>query len=32
MEEQKQKLNDAFETWKGTLEQVDDVCIIGVRV
>jgi serine phosphatase RsbU (regulator of sigma subunit) len=29
---QKQKLNDAFETWKGDLEQVDDVCIIGIKI
>ena len=29
---QKKKLSDAFELWKGDLEQVDDVCIIGVRV
>jgi len=32
MEMQKQKLNDSFESWKGKLEQIDDVCIIGVRV
>jgi serine phosphatase RsbU (regulator of sigma subunit) len=32
MEKQKQKLEDVFESWKGNLEQVDDVCIIGVRV
>jgi serine phosphatase RsbU (regulator of sigma subunit) len=25
-------LNNTFETWKGDLEQIDDVCIIGVRV
>jgi serine phosphatase RsbU (regulator of sigma subunit)/Tfp pilus assembly protein PilF len=31
-EEQKQKLDQIFESWKGTLEQVDDVCIIGVRI
>jgi len=30
--EQKQELNSLFENWKGTLEQVDDVCIIGVRL
>lgn len=32
MSEQKQKLEQAFENWKGPLEQVDDVCIIGVRL
>ena len=32
MQEQKQKLNEVFNTWKGANEQVDDVCIIGVRV
>jgi serine phosphatase RsbU (regulator of sigma subunit)/tetratricopeptide (TPR) repeat protein len=29
---QKTVLNDTFETWKGNLEQVDDVCVIGVRI
>lgn len=32
MEEQKQKMNEAFEKWKGNLEQVDDVMIIGVKM
>ena len=32
METQKQKLNDVFDNWKGNLEQVDDVCLIGVRI
>lgn len=32
MHEQKQRLQSAFEEWKGNLEQVDDICIIGVRV
>ncbi|MFZ5552065.1 MAG: two-component regulator propeller domain-containing protein [Bacteroidota bacterium] len=32
MEEQRQKLNAAFENWKKDLEQIDDVCIIGVRL
>ncbi|MBD3637289.1 MAG: tetratricopeptide repeat protein [Crocinitomicaceae bacterium] len=25
-------LQETFETWKGNLEQLDDVCIIGVRI
>ncbi len=32
MEVQKQKLNDEFENWRMDLEQVDDVCIIGIRI
>jgi serine phosphatase RsbU (regulator of sigma subunit) len=32
MEKQQETLNKEFEAWKGELEQVDDVCIIGVRV
>jgi tetratricopeptide (TPR) repeat protein len=28
----KQKLETVFHGWKGDLEQVDDVCIIGIRV
>ncbi|MCL4816257.1 MAG: hypothetical protein KJZ56_06425, partial [Flavobacteriales bacterium] len=32
MSEQKQKLSEAFDQWKGSNEQVDDVCVIGVRV
>lgn len=31
MEEQKQQINAVFEDWKGSLEQVDDVCMIGVK-
>ncbi len=29
---QSQSLNENFESWKGNLEQVDDVCVIGLRV
>lgn len=32
METQKERLDTAFVNWLGELEQVDDVCIIGVRV
>ncbi|MBI3518725.1 MAG: tetratricopeptide repeat protein [Bacteroidetes bacterium] len=32
IKEQEQALRHVFEDWKGHLEQVDDVCIIGVRV
>ncbi|HEY0029476.1 MAG TPA: tetratricopeptide repeat protein [Bacteroidia bacterium] len=32
MEEQKQLLDKEFENWRSGLEQIDDVCIIGVRV
>ncbi len=30
--QQEQKLSEEFDRWKGSNEQVDDVCIIGVRV
>ncbi len=30
--EQRMHIDKAFEDWKGDLEQVDDVCIIGLRV
>ncbi len=32
MDEQKIILEQHFKEWKGALEQVDDVCIIGVRI
>ena len=32
MERQREITNEAFESWKGSIEQVDDVCLIGVRV
>jgi len=32
MAKQKEIINRTFETWKGDLEQLDDVCVIGVRV
>ena len=30
--EQKKMLNEEFENWKGNLQQVDDVCVIGVKI
>lgn len=30
--EQRNVLSDTFTAWKGSLDQVDDVCVIGVRV
>ena len=32
IQQQKELIDKAFEDWKGPLEQLDDVCIIGVRV
>jgi serine phosphatase RsbU (regulator of sigma subunit) len=32
MQEQRAILEESFEKWRGSLEQVDDVCIIGVRI
>jgi serine phosphatase RsbU (regulator of sigma subunit)/uncharacterized protein HemY len=32
MQEQQQKLSNAFNEWKGALEQVDDVTVIGIRL
>ncbi len=31
MDEQKNLVAENFETWKGSIEQLDDVCLIGVR-
>lgn len=30
--QQKVKLESAFKEWKGSLEQVDDVCVVGIRI
>lgn len=32
MKDQKRIINDTFNAWKGELEQIDDVCVIGVRI
>ncbi len=31
MEQQRKLIDEKFENWKGNLEQLDDVCVIGVR-
>jgi tetratricopeptide (TPR) repeat protein len=32
LQQQSMAIDSAFENWKGELEQVDDVCIIGIRL
>ena len=32
LQKQREQLETEFERWRGALEQVDDVCVIGVRV
>ncbi len=32
MEEQKKFIEDSFDKWKGMLEQIDDVCVIGMKL
>ena len=32
MEEQQVIIDEAFDSWRGNLEQIDDVCVIGVKV
>ena len=32
MKQQKVILKETFESWKGELEQIDDVCIIGMKI
>ena len=32
MRAQEKKLFYAFDDWKGELEQIDDVCVMGVRI
>jgi len=32
MEKQRSILNESFEKWRGELEQIDDVCVIGIRL
>src|SRR5690606_3472387 len=32
MDEQNRQLNQTFEQWKGEFEQLDDICVLGVRI
>lgn len=32
MEKQREQLAETFEVWKGDLEQIDDVCVMGVKI
>ena len=32
MQAQKEQIDRVFEEWRGTEEQIDDVCVIGVRI
>lgn len=32
MEEQHQKIEETFHNWKGKVEQVDDICVIGIII
>ena len=32
MEKQKQILDRTFETWRGNIEQIDDICVVGIRI
>ncbi|HRG02126.1 MAG TPA: tetratricopeptide repeat protein [Bacteroidia bacterium] len=32
MQEQSDIINQKFEDWKGELEQVDDICVIGIKI
>jgi serine phosphatase RsbU (regulator of sigma subunit) len=32
LDKQKEILNETFDNWKGGLEQIDDVCVVGIRI
>jgi serine phosphatase RsbU (regulator of sigma subunit) len=32
MAEQKKIISSTFDSWKGELEQIDDVCVIGIKI
>ena len=29
---QKEKVREDFENWKGNVQQIDDVCVIGIKI
>jgi hypothetical protein len=31
MRNQRKELEETFDAWRGSLEQIDDVCVLGVR-
>jgi serine phosphatase RsbU (regulator of sigma subunit) len=32
MEKQRETIDNTFQNWKGNLEQIDDVCVMGIRI
>ena len=32
LSQQSQELNNAFETWRDSYEQVDDICVMGIKI
>jgi len=32
MDQQQIRFDEVFETWRGELEQIDDVCVMGIRI
>ena len=32
IEQQGEILDETFEAWRGKLEQVDDICVIGIKI
>lgn len=32
MSEQEKIIHEAFDSWKGEVEQIDDVCVVGIRI
>lgn len=32
VDQQRRLIDDAFELWRGTYEQLDDICVIGVKI